>query len=302
MDGRISNFMQIASVRRYTCTDGEERGLRFIDCDNGKIRFVLNESKALDISQLYHRGCNISFISKNGFTPRETHFLSRFEGGMLYTCGLDSVGVREGYEFHGTLHNTPANVTLVRCDESGITVEAEMRASELFGKHLVLKRKIFSPIGSDSIDVTDTLENRGYKSEDYALLYHVNIGYPMLDGCATSEGETESITARTDWANQFVETLHQMEYPEANRFEYCYFLKMKKPYLSMTNKELGKKFTLTWSGETLPCALYWKSMAKGDYAVGFEPSTTFIDDEFKYASIPPQSNVEFRLTLKINDI
>ena len=36
MDGRISNLMQIASLRRYELTEGAERGLRVLDCDNGK--------------------------------------------------------------------------------------------------------------------------------------------------------------------------------------------------------------------------------------------------------------------------
>ena len=64
----ISNFQQIASVRRYTITEGISKDLKIIDCNNGKIRFLLNESKALDVMQLYYKGENVSFISKNGFT------------------------------------------------------------------------------------------------------------------------------------------------------------------------------------------------------------------------------------------
>ena len=110
MDGRISNFQQVASIRRYTLTEGGEKGLDVLDCDNGKIRFLLNVGKACDIMQLYHEGQNMSFVSKNGFIKREISFLKRFEGGMLYTCGLDSIGGRDGYELHGTLHNIPAEI------------------------------------------------------------------------------------------------------------------------------------------------------------------------------------------------
>lgn len=49
MDGKISNFQQIASLRRYTITNGRESGLDVIDCDNGKLRFLLNVGKACDI-------------------------------------------------------------------------------------------------------------------------------------------------------------------------------------------------------------------------------------------------------------
>ena len=56
MDVKISNFQQIASIRKYTLTEGREKGLDVLDCDNGKIRFLLNVSKACDIMQLYHEG------------------------------------------------------------------------------------------------------------------------------------------------------------------------------------------------------------------------------------------------------
>ena len=162
-------------MRRYMLREGSEAGLEVLDCDNGKIRFLLNVSKACDVMQLYHEGQNVSFVSKNGFTKREIPFLNRFEGGMLYTCGLDSVGGREGYELHGTLHNTPAKITRAECDENGITVEATVRDTALFGKNLVLKRRIYTAIGSESVRVEDTLVNEGYADEDYCLLYHVNV-------------------------------------------------------------------------------------------------------------------------------
>ena len=55
MDGRISNFMQEASLRRYRLMGGTEDGLEVIDCDNGKLRFLVNVTKACDIMQvLFH--------------------------------------------------------------------------------------------------------------------------------------------------------------------------------------------------------------------------------------------------------
>ena len=73
--------------------------------------------------------------------------------------GLDIIGVREGYEMHGTLHNMPAEIICAVCNEKGITVESVIRDTELFGKNLVLKRKIFSEIGGDSIVLEDELIN-----------------------------------------------------------------------------------------------------------------------------------------------
>ena len=299
MDGRISNFQQVASIRRYTLSEGREKGLDVLDCDNGKIRFLLNVSKACDIMQLYHEGQNISFIAKNGFTKRETLFLRRFEGGMLYTCGLDSVGGREGYELHGTLHNIPAEIIRAECNENGITVEAIIRDTVLFGKNLVMKRKIFTEIGGDSVTLEDTLINEGYKAEEYCLLYHINVGYPMLDDGAKVIANVESYTPRTAWAKQNEATMYEINASTPNQEETCYFLNLKKPEITLVNEKNGKEFTVSYSGDTLTHFVEWKSMASGDYALGLEPCTTELDDRFAYKTIEVGEEIKFFVKILI---
>lgn len=299
MDGRISNFQQVASIRRYTLTNGREKGLDVLDCDNGKIRFLLNVSKACDIMQLYHEGQNMSFVSKNGFTKRETPFLNRFEGGMLYSCGLDSVGGREGYELHGTLHNIPAEIIRAECNENGITVEAIIRDTALFGKNLVLKRKIFTEISGDSITLEDTLINEGYKAEEYCLLYHINVGYPMLDDGVKVIADVESYTPRTAWAKQNETTMYAMNDAVPNQEEACYFLKLSKPEITLVNEKNGKEFTVSYSGDTLPHFVEWKSMASGDYALGLEPCTTELDNRFAYKTIEVGEEIKFFVKILI---
>lgn len=301
MDRRISNLAQVSSLRRYELTEGKERGLRVIDCDNGRIRFLLNESKALDMMQLFDRGVNVSFISKNGFTARETDFPKRFEGGMLYTVGLDSAGAREGFPLHGTLHNIPARVLEAVCDENGIRVVAEIEDTELFGKNLVLRRTVESKTGSDSVKVTDVLQNRGTREEDYCLLYHVNVGYPMLDEGAELVDDAEEVIPRTAWAEKHMKGRRKMTAPDPNQEEMCYFLRLKTPKVTLCNRKLGRAFTLAFSGETLPHFVEWKSMAAGDYALGLEPSTTELDDRFRYSKLPAGEKRTFSITLSVAD-
>lgn len=300
MNGRISNFKQVASIHRYTFTQGREKDLDVLDCNNGKIRFLLNVSKACDIMQLYHEGQNMSFVSKNGFTKREIPFLSRFEGGMLYTCGLDSVGGRDGYELHGTLHNIPAEIIRAECNEKGIVVEAIIRDTALFGKNLLLKRKICTAIESDNVTLEDTLINEGYKAEEYCILYHINIGYPMLDDGAKIIADVESYKPRTEWAKQNESTMYEMDAPVANQEETCYFLKLNKPEISLINEKIAKKFTISYSGDTLPHFVEWKSMSSGDYALGLEPCTTELDSGFEYKTIKEGEEVKFFVNILIS--
>ena len=299
MDGRISNFQQVASIRRYTLTEGREKGLDVLDCDNGKIRFLLNVSKACDIMQLYHEGQNMSFISKNGFQKREISFLNRFEGGMLYTCGLDSIGGRDGYELHGTFHNIPAEIIRAECNENGIVVEVVIRDTALFGKNLVMKRKITTAVFGDSVVLEDTLVNEGYKTEEYCLLYHINVGYPMLDNGAKVVADVESYTPRTAWAKQNETTMYAMSDAVPNQEEACYFLKLSKPEIALVNEKIGKKFTVSYSGDTLTHFVEWKSMASGDYALGLEPCTTELDDRFAYKTIEVGEEIKFFVKILI---
>ena len=302
MDGRISNLMQLASIRRYEMTEGTERGLRVLDCDNGKLRFLLNESKALDVMQMYHKGENVSFVSKNAFTAREIAFENRFEGGMLYTCGLDSVGAREGFELHGSHHNTPARVTRAEVNEEGILIEAEIRETALFGKNLVFRRRVFSRIGSDELEISDTLENCGTREEEYCLLYHVNVGYPMLDEGAELLDDAGEIIPRSPWAAEHIGSRRAIGAAVANQEEMCYFLRLKTPSVSLRNPKINKMFTLKWSQETLPCFVEWKSMAAGDYALGLEPCTTELDDGFAYRRIAAGETICFSLQMRVKTL
>ena len=302
MDGRISEHTQVASLRRYTITEGRGKGLDVIDCDNGKIRFLLNVTKACDMMQLYYKGQNVSFISKNGFMAREIGFLNRFEGGMLYTCGLDSVGGREGYEEHGSFHNTPAQIIHAECNDKQIVVEAEIRSTELFGRNLTLRRRITADIGSDTVSVQDTLVNKSYRDEDYCLLYHVNVGYPMLDDGAKVVANSDVCLPRTPWSEKHLETAFQMSAPVPNMEETCYYLEPKLNAVSLVNEKLGRSFTVSYSGDTLPNFLEWKAMASGDYALGLEPSTTKLDDGFAYRTVKPGETVAFSLHFTVKEL
>ncbi len=300
---QVSHLDQIVSAKRYALLDGEEKGLEVLDCNNGKLRFTLNVTKALDVMQVYHKGTNVSFVSKNGFSARETEFSTRFEGGMLYTVGLDNAGNREGYEMHGSIHNTPAKVLKVSCDdENGIEIVAEIRDTALFGRNLKLVRTVKSAVNSDSVAIHDELFNDGYRDEKYCLLYHVNVGYPMIDSGAVVQYNPSIVLPRNEWSKKKQDGIYEITRPFDNQEETCYFVRMKKPQAKVTNEKLGKEFTLDYSQETLPYFIEWKSMASGDYALGFEPTTTLLDGDFKYKTVLKGESVTFDVKLTVKDL
>lgn len=302
MNKMINNPEQVAYVRRYTLNGGASDGIKVVEVYNGVLRLLLNESKALDIMQMFHQGTNISYLSKNTFTKRETDFMSRFEGGMLYTCDVDVVGDQTGYENHGSLHNMPALVTRCECNEKEIIVEATIRNTELFGRNLVLRRRYETKVCSGTVTLCDELSNEGWRDENYSMLYHVNVGYPMLDDETVLIADVAEIVPRNEWSQANIATALVSETPQDGREETCYYLNLNKSSVSLVNKHLAKKFTLSYNGEELPHFIEWKSMASGDYALGLEPSTTRLGSEFSFSTLKAQKKISFRLSFDMQCI
>lgn len=299
---KINNPLQMAYIRRYTLTDGKESGLKVIEMNNGLIRLLLNESKGLDIMQLWHQGTNISFISKNGFTQRELAFSSRFEGGMLYTCGIDNIGNRQGYETHGTYHNTPSRIIQTVCNESLLQVIAEVEDTCLFSRNLLILRTITLFVGKDEVIVEDVLINRGTKEENYCLLYHVNLGYPMLDEGTEVVGNFGDIVPRTKKSQECMKERNIFSQVKDNEEESCYFIENYGDTVSVVNHKLGKRFALQYSKDTLPCFIQWNSPASQDYALGLEPATSYLDDRFFYRIIKPNEKIKFTINMSVTQI
>ncbi len=302
MNGKISNACQVGYLRRYEYTDGKMRGIKVIEIDNGVLRFTLNESKALDVMQLWHKGVNVSFVSKNGFSANDNDFLKRFEGGMLYTCGIDSAGGREGYVMHGTLHNIPALVKVLDDANGTFIVKAEMSDSALFGKNVKFIRTVKTELNSQKVEITDEIINCGTKDVDYCVLYHVNIGYPMLDKGVTIASDAVEVQARGEWAKKRMQDRTVFSDNVDNEDERCYFIKNKTGKVTVENKSLDKKFTLKYSGDHLDKMVQWCSSASGDYALGLEPTTTFLDDEFCYKQIQVGRKVTNTLELSVTTL
>ncbi|MBQ6921517.1 MAG: DUF4432 family protein [Clostridia bacterium] len=298
VNGRINDPSQVAGIKRYVLSDGAAAGLKVVECDNGKLRFLLNESKALDIMQIFYQGKNLSFVSKNGFIARETDFINRFEGGALYTCGLDAVGAVEGKGIHGRFHNIPAKVTRADMEEDGLTVEAEIRFTSLFGENITVKRKIFTAYDIGKIELSDKIINYGGRDEKFCLLYHVNLGYPLLFEGGKIFADTEDVRPRNDWARENLSAWDTVYPPEDSVEEVCYYLEPKDKTVCYFHPKTGRKFTLNYSGE-MKKVIIWKSWQAGDYSLGIEPTTTFLDGEFCYSELPKRSEKEFGLTLTI---
>ena len=121
----------------------------------------------------------------------------------------------------------------------------------------------------------------------------------MLDEGCDIIANVNSCTSRTEWAEQNKQSAYKIDAPIIGQEETCYFLNLNKPEISLVNSKINKRFTLSYSSQNLTNFVEWKSMASGDYALGFEPCTTLLDDKFEYKKIKANEQINFWVTLSI---
>ena len=90
----VGSVEQIGGIRDYTFNEGKEKGVRAIEVDTGKVRFVVLPDRCMDIAQAFYKGTTVSWISKTGITSPYYYnkegfeWLRGFYGGLITTCGL----------------------------------------------------------------------------------------------------------------------------------------------------------------------------------------------------------------------
>lgn len=284
------------SVAEICFDGGRAKGLSALLVRNGAMECVIVKDHALDIAQASYGGTGVSFISRNGLSAQKNDFAKNFEGGLLYTCGLDNISncVSEVYT-HGTLHTTPAENVYYEVKDSNVYVFGDVMSTGLFCDSLVLHRTLC--ITPNGVEVCDRIENTRALPSDYCLLYHCNFGAPFLEkggevkiDYLTREGLTPLARANDGTAGEITE-------PIAGAEEVVYYHTVKDGCAEYVNRRVGLGVKLTYNEQKLPVLLEWKSMAEDDYALGLEPATTRFD---RFQKTPIGAKEAHTYTLNIN--
>lgn len=301
MNGKVNNFNQLISVRKVIYDGGKADGKRAIEVDNGCISFCLLLDNGFDVDYLRHKGENVSFISKNGLCGFNDKFDSVFNGGMLYTCGLDTVGGRE-LPIHGRYHNIPADLKVLECDGENFKAVAEVEHNGLFLDNLLIKRTVETKYKSGKISIKTEVINNGYKNAEYALLFHMNLGYPFLDEGVKIIAPIEKTVPRTDYAKQKIKDCLVMEETQADIEETVFYHKVNNGNVLVVNEKLKRSVEFIYDEKALPHFIEWKSMICGDYALGIEPSTTTLDGDFVKKQISAGETHVYDISIEVKDI
>ena len=300
MDRKLMKYcgslQQLVYARPVAYKEGRAEHMNAIEAKCGDLFFHSAADKALDITDLTYKGMNMTFLAKPGLEGRNQYDTNGQEaqrsimGGLFFTCGLENICAPcmidgKDYPMHGRMRTTPAEHVctdvLTDGDEVRLVISGEMREAELFGENLVLRRKIESVLGENSITVTDEIENQAFRPEPLMLLYHCNMGYPFLDENCRLYVPSVKVTGREEFSEEHVDGWDRIDSPKDNEPEYVFIHEMKTDenldtMVLVANHEQNIGLVIEFNQKNLPYFMEWKSMASGDYVLGLEPSNSSV--------------------------
>src|SRR5438094_6317443 len=303
----------LGGVRSVVLEDGAERGIRALEFRTGSgLAFDVLVDRAMDIGPAEHAGRSFAWRSATGFRHPGLHEYRDEDGlawlrsfsGLVVTAGLDHTlftaevdAAQYKYPFrksvwnglHGRIANIPARLIGYgeewrSPDTCTLWAEGEVRQAAVFGEHLRLHRRIEADLGGNAIRLTDTVTNHGFDPTPHMLLYHINLGWPLVNEGA----QFVAPIARTRWSTQSVReqriSYQRFPAPQSGFVEQVYahdVVAAADGSVSavLVSGELQMGLQLEWSVNEFPYFFEWLHLREGAYAVGLEPSTHDVEGD-----------------------
>jgi galactose mutarotase-like enzyme len=288
----VGNQSQLGGSRHYVLSDGWGRNLRCIDVISGNgLQYTIVPDRGMDISMARYKGLNLVYLTCNGEThpsfyePQGAGWLHTFTGGLVTTCGITYFGTPvedEGEQLglHGRYSTIPARQVADLSewigDEFHIKLKGIMEEGHAFGNKLRLEREITTILGQNIIKITDKVTNFGHQPSPYTILYHMNLGYPLLNENSELIIDPAQTQPRDNTAASGLNEFKKFLKPQAGFQEQVFYHTMKgdsagKASATLQNKKLGIALTIKFNVASLPYLTQWKMMGQGEYVLGLEP-------------------------------
>lgn len=320
MDAHVGHESQVSGVEEHRLVGGRGDGMRLLEVTNGKgLELTVSLDRCADIARLRFRGINMGYFSPNGYVApayyddKGTGFLKSFTAGFLTTCGLTAVGTPctdagEELPLHGTIDNTPAESVRWERTADALMVSALMNDEHIFGHKLVLRREVSVSTVRNEFAVRDVIENRGDSVCPAMILYHMNMGYPLLSEDAELFIPSTSVAPRTEHAREGLTDWAQVPAPTPGFEEQCYFHDFSgraNGLAAIYNPAIGQGLAISFDPTSLPFFTQWKMAGVRDYVMGLEPGNCHPDGrdkmraEGRLVELEPGASVEYQVRVSM---
>ena len=293
----IGDYSQMFGIKEYVLAGGKSKGVKAFDIHNGTgLEFTVLADRCLDIGRLSFKGVNCSYIAKTGIVAPEYYngsafaFHRNFFGGFLTTCGLRNVGNScndngEVFDLHGLVSNIPGEEvcasTVWEGDVPVMTISGQMREARFFGENMLLRRKISCPYGENRIMMHHRVENLGFNREPLMLLFHFNMGYPLLDEDAVFLSPSKTVDPRDAEASKGCRSWQKMQPPTHDYAEQVFYHDLKtdadgNTCVAIVNHRLELGIAFHFNKKQFFNLTQWKQMGEGEYVLGIEPCNCYV--------------------------
>lgn len=287
----VGHDSQLFSVEEHRLVSGRGDGMRIYEVNNGRgLELTVSLDRNADISRLRYKGINMNYMSPCGYVAPAyydgigDHFLRSFTGGFLTTCGLNNVGspcqdAGEDLPLHGTIGNTPVDQAFWTEEDGGLVVHTQTKDETLFSRKLRLDRRLFVSTSSNVFTFSDTITNCGGETQPFEVLYHMNMGYPLLDEDSIVRIPSAQVIPRNEHAAQGLADCLRMEKPTPAYEERCFYHQFAKGQgeASIFQPKLGMGLRILFDPAVLDGFTEWKMMGVRDYVLGLECGNCYPD-------------------------
>ncbi|MDO8685553.1 MAG: aldose 1-epimerase family protein [Clostridiales bacterium] len=325
----VGDASQLFGVRDSVLKGGAAEGVRALDVRNGcGLDFTILPDRGMDIAWLSYKGINMSYISHTGikapqyFNDRGLGFLRNFYAGFLTTCGLSYAGtpssdMGEELGLHGRIANLPAEEVYAGTDWQGdvptVKIKGKIREAMFFNENLILDREISVRNGENKISIIDNVENLGFRAQPLMILYHFNLGYPLLSSKSYLVSPSTNIVPRDDTALSGLNECRKFQQPTSGYKEQVFYHELKeldaggRTFAALVNPVLKLAVVIRFNKNQLGRLIQWKQMGEGEYVLGIEPANCRVVGRAKERSegtlqfINPGEVRKFELEVEILD-
>ena len=295
---RSGDVGQFGGVRLGELADGFERGVRVADvCTGGGLDFTVLADRGMDLGAASFCGTPLAWHSPTTFAhpayyePEGLGWLRGFGGGLMATGGLTYFGaptVDEGQPLglHGRASYLPATHLAYGADWHGdeceLWVSGQVREASVFGPNLVLRRRISTFLGATRLIIADTVTNEGHEPAPHMLLYHCNLGYPVLSEDSELLVSSVEVQPRDQAAAPGFADHRRFGPPTSGYAEQVFYHTPRTDDAGYARAALvnrafaggrGLGVSLRWRAADLPWLFEWKMIGQGNYVCGLEPAT-----------------------------
>jgi hypothetical protein len=172
----------------------------------------------------------------------------------------------------------------------------------LFGEQLRLTRTYRLTLGDPRLEISDVIENRGDMPAPLMVLYHCNVGYPLV--AAGTRLYTPAVTVYSRDPDAAAGFDHWADYdaPSPGYPEQVFYHHVKTDAQGWSEAALLRDdfgLSIAWDARAMPYLIQWKNTRQGIYVCGVEPGNCIPEgrnaarEKGRLQYLPPRETIHF---------